>query len=1005
MTKSQIKFVVESYAKYFGRAADAQTIKDYGLKENGKSEKASTILKNIIADADAEKAELSTSDFVNNAFQNLFGRNATTKEMNKYSKVVDAGKDLPINAIVKAAKKADKGVYDNKIAVANKNAELGGAELDLSKISKSNTVDLNFLNTVTKAADLKAKIDALPENSNVPSAFDGKAFVLTTGVDNITGTAKNDLVSGATIIDSTGAVTTASTFTVVDTIALGKGTEDTFNLTVTGGTVAANNYAVQAANISGLEMLNVRSILTTATNAVTLDASTISGLTSVNSDKSTSALAVKNLATGASFGVKGNGTVVNGEAAFAYATATDAVTLNIADGTKMTGEITVLSTDVTAGATTSDGTATSATINSTGAANVVGDVDLANGTLTSVTINAATNLTGGFLAQANDEVNTGGTVTIKGAASSVELTDALDNDIASIDASGLKGGITATLGTGVTSFKGGAGSDVVTANATTDANAKIDAGAGTDKLVIGTNTTVVDTAAEAARFTNFETLSLNGTLDVSLIAGITAIELSGAGNNISKLSATQAANVTATAAIVVTTIALADSNGTADVLSLTMGDGKGNAFDAGALTINGFETLNVKANGISTSADKTTTIASFVADKLEKINLAGTAVTLTNAATTKAVTIDASALTGNGNAATATQGLTLGTGLKAGSTVIGSSVNDEVTLAAVAAVGSTFNLGAGDDKIHSTVANLRTAAVYNTIDGGAGKDTLEITDGAAVAINLVDDDFKGITNVEAITILDTTTTNQSIKTGGWYDANFKAAGSDITTNATTGSITFEGGTFGGNQTISATTTTGNISITTGSGNDKVTVISTSGIGTVNTGAGDDTIITTNAGAVTITAGAGNDTITLGSAAIETVVLGTTAALNGVDKITGFEFGANKDALQVAGATGFLGAAKAISGSTAIANGIDMGASNVLVLTDIQDLTSTNFGATASNTVIRTQADKKYFIIADKALDGDSIQNMYYVETNASNVATVTLVGTINEGTVNTDNIA
>lgn len=105
-------------------------------------------------------------------------------------------------------------------------------------------------------------------------------------MDNIPGTAKNDLVSGATILDTNGDATAASTFTVVDTIALGKGTEDTFNLTVTGDTAAGS--AVQAANISGLEVLNVRSILTTATDAVTLDASTISGLTSVNFDKSTS---------------------------------------------------------------------------------------------------------------------------------------------------------------------------------------------------------------------------------------------------------------------------------------------------------------------------------------------------------------------------------------------------------------------------------------------------------------------------------------------------------------------------------------------------------------------------------------------------------------------------------------------------------------------------------------------------------------------------------------------
>lgn len=82
-----------------------------------------------------------------------------------------------------------------------------------------------------------------------------------------------------------------------------------------------------------------------------------------------------------------------------------------------------------------------------------------------------------------------------------------------------------------------------------------------------------------------------------------------------------------------------------------------------------------------------------------------------------------------------------------------------------------------------------------------------------------------------------------------------------------------------------------------------------------------------------------------------------------------------------------------------------GAKNVTALTDIQDLTSANFGAVASNTVIKTAADSKYFIIADKAGDADAIQNMYYVETNASNVATVTLVGTINEGTLDTGNIA
>ena len=76
----------------------------------------------------------------------------------------------------------------------------------------------------------------------------------------------------------------------------------------------------------------------------------------------------------------------------------------------------------------------------------------------------------------------------------------------------------------------------------------------------------------------------------------------------------------------------------------------------------------------------------------------------------------------------------------------------------------------------------------------------------------------------------------------------------------------------------------------------------------------------------------------------------------------------------------------------------------LTLTDIQDLTAANFGGSASATIIKTAASQKLVVIADKAADADSIQNIYYVTTDASNVATVTLVGTINEGTFHTDNI-
>lgn len=253
MTKNE-KYIVDMYVRYFGRAADAATIANYAADK-----KTSVILKNIIADADAEKAELSTSDFVNNAFQNLFGRNATTKEMNKYSKVIEKGKNLPINSIVKSAAKADKAVYNNKKAVALKYAELGGTEqLDLSKISKGNLIDLK---TVTTLADLQAKVDALPENNGVPSSIDGKTYILTASIDSgkdFVGTSKNDLFLA---VDDSNA---AKTLTLADSIDGGKGI-DTLKI-VTAGTIKNEDFSDNT--IKGIEIVDIKS---TNAGALTLD--------------------------------------------------------------------------------------------------------------------------------------------------------------------------------------------------------------------------------------------------------------------------------------------------------------------------------------------------------------------------------------------------------------------------------------------------------------------------------------------------------------------------------------------------------------------------------------------------------------------------------------------------------------------------------------------------------------------------------------------------------------
>lgn len=249
--------------------------------------------------------------------------------------------------------------------------------------------------------------------------------------------------------------------------------------------------------------------------------------------------------------------------------------------------------------------------------------------------------------------------------------------------------------------------------------------------------------------------------------------------------------------------------------------------------------------------------------------------------------------------------------------------------------------------------------------------------------------------------------SQSIQTGGFFDAAFKANGVDLTTLASTGNITIDMTSFTGAAKISATTvgtkaTEGAINVQTGSGADTITVSAAAAgdAGVIKTFDGDDKITTAGAEAFEITAGKGNDTIVLGSTGIDTIVFEANATLNGIDTITGFEVGAGKDILKV---TSFIGGFLAETLAATIAGSVDATGKTVLTLTDIQVLTAGNFGGTASASVIKTTANQKLFVVSDINGDADDIQNMFFVTTDVSNVATVTLVGTINEGAFHANN--
>lgn len=693
--------------------------------------------------------------------------------------------------------------------------------------------------------------------------------MLTTGANNFVGTAGNDTFDAGLVDQATPA---NSTLTAADVLKGGAGT-DTLNITGVGTTLDA----LGGAQVSEIEIINVR-----ATTANTLNAANAAGATTVNANLGTGTFAVTNLATGAAIGVIGNGTVVNGAVSFAYATASSDVTLNLAGGTK--AGTTVTNSDAASAVT-------KATINSTGAANAIGalelDGDTAANQITSLVVNAATDLTATLTA---DDYAATAALTVSGAAASVDLGTAAN--FKTIDASGLTaGGLTVALGTNTTSFKGGQGNDVVTTAvvAATTAGA-VDAGAGTaDILNVGTGTDV-DSAAKAAVYTNFEVLRNSGAtnLDVSLLSGITSVQLNSADAGATKLTAAQAANIKVLATNTTNTIGLTTATGTADVLGLTLENLTAAAvatpIDVTGLTATGFETLNVvsssgvKAGGTGTGND----LAFAAAGDLTAINVSGAYdLTIAAASITKAVNITS---TQSGTAALYVSG-----DFANGSSVTGSGGADAFILGAGF---GTYNGGAGNDSISATAAQLNTGANYNVVNGGEGTDTLTITGGATLAI--VDNNLSKISGIEKIIVNTTGANNQSIQTGGWFDAAFKATGVDLTTTASTGNVTIDMTSFTGAAKISATTVgtvggQGAISIQTGSGADDITVSAAAAgdAGAVKTFAGNDKITTAGDEAFTITAGAGNDTIVLNGTGVHTLVFEDTAALNGVDTITSF----------------------------------------------------------------------------------------------------------------------
>ena len=758
------EYVALTYAKYFGRTADADTISNY--VSIGKTSK---ILKQIIEDADIEQYNVHGNDLqaeVHNEFQNLFSRNATNKELEKYVKVLQKGKNLPINSIVKKASKFDNDVYKNKQEIAKFVAENGGAVVDLSKVTKANLIDVKSLASLT---DLQSKIDALPENSNVPSAFDGKAFMLTEGVDSgkdFVGTAKDDLFSSNTkiVIDpATGTKTVIDTIDSQDILDGGKG-KDTLNIVTA---VATTNATPTLTNI---ENVNVK-----FQAGSTIDLVNATGVETVKVHNSTGAAGTVASVAGATLSVANQKVGVDFDGSTAEKLNLNFDTVGIAATTTPLAAATLITVDLAAGATANKATSfnitakdayvnltentsfatTSATIAATGINEIIFTDDATTLTSVSVTGKGSVDLSGAELSALKTLTAADGGVTVNANGTVLEtVTTGAGADTITVLTAGLSATATINLG---------AGDDLLTLAATPAAGATLTAGDGTDTLGMAKasyTTVAAYSTTNLAKITGFEVLSITdiltaGSYDVSKIAGITSFKAAaGITNGATAIVSNLGVNSTVELAGADTAIGNLTANlktdTTADTMTLKLNreytDGGDNAADpvTASYTVLAatVETLNVVSTGNMlpiTPVDGykadvlTNTLTLTNSNELTSLVVSGDkALSFTSDnGMTKLATIDASANTAgveiDASAALATSVALTIKGTAKADTITGGALGDTITLGTgndtvdYSTVGTISKIGTGKfdtitDFIANTAGNLTTASTAANAD-------------------------------------------------------------------------------------------------------------------------------------------------------------------------------------------------------------------------------------------------------------------------------------------------
>ena len=299
------------------------------------------------------------------------------------------------------------------------------------------------------------------------------------------------------------------------------------------------------------------------------------------------------------------------------------------------------------------------------------------------------------------------------------------------------------LTVGSDNFTGRAGNDTfdgsltATSQQTLTATDSIDGGAGTDTLLATINQSVTPLSINNVEIIQVGSITNASTLDLSNAKGITTLNMAGSTSPLTVAGVSKAVNVTIRDTAQNETLVFNDVTGSSDAVTVNVSNITANT--APTVTIAGVEALTYNVTGATANS-----ITSSIAQTTSLTVTGTTSINLNSLGTT------VKTLAGSAHAPTDNVGITAT--LSATSVVVsGGSGNDTFTISSTGS--DSVSGGTGNDSItFSTAGGL---SVTDTIDGGAGTDTLRATTSDLAGISGSAPSTYLITNIETLSVSNT----------------------------------------------------------------------------------------------------------------------------------------------------------------------------------------------------------------------------------------------------------